>query len=92
MKIGDIVKDRLSHQYGIIVAKYKNSDFDWEIFALREPFIYGHIWQDCRKEKDLSLRSYEEYVKSLVNERVHKEMIDDLGFVSRLKLLFWRAK
>jgi len=90
MKIGDIVKDRITHQYGIIVSKYRTNNFDWEVFALQRKFIHGHIWQDCRKEKDLFLRSYKEYAKSLITDDVLEEMILELNFIQKLKLLFKR--
>ena len=92
MEIGDIIKDRITHQYGIIVAKYKNNNFDWEVFALKSLFIHGHVWQDCRKEKDLSLRSYKEYAKSLITDKVLKEMIKELSFMQKLKLLIRNLK
>ena len=81
MKIGDIVKDRVTHQYGVIIHKYDGScSFDWEIFALGKEFGHGHIWQDCRKKKDLSVRSQLEYANSLIL---------DLSFVNKIKLLFF---
>ena len=83
MKIGDVVKDRITSQYGVIVRKYDgSSSFDWEVLALGQKFVYGHIWVDCRKEKDLSLRSQLEYAKSVIS---------DLGFVDKIKLLFMRG-
>ena len=93
MKIGDVVKDKVTHQYGIIINKYKGSNhFDWEIFALKDKFVHGHVWQDCRKEKDLSLRSYEEYAKSLITDDVFTEIILDLSFIKKIKLLFMKVK
>ena len=92
MKIGDIVKDRITHQYGIIVHKYDGSNFDWEVFALERKFMHGHIWQDCRKTESLSLRSYKEYAKSLITDKVLKEMIKELSFMQKLKLLMRNLK
>jgi len=91
MKIGDIVKDRISHQYGIIVEEYNGSGhFDWEVFALKQKFIHGHIWKDCRKTKDLSLRTYKEYAKSLITDEVFREMAIELSFMQKVKLLLRR--
>ena len=80
MKIGDVVKDKITNQYGVIVRKYDGScSFDWEVLALGQKFVYGHIWVDCREEKDLSLRSRLE---------VTNYLILDLSFVDKIKLLF----
>ena len=89
-KVGDIIKDRISHQYGVIIKKYDGSNFDWEVFALKQKFTHGYIWQDCRKEKDLSLRSYKEYAKSLITDEVFKEIIAELSFIQKIKLLLNR--
>lgn len=90
IKIGSIVKDRITHQYCIIISKYKNSNFDWEVFSLQREFMYGKVRQDCRLESDLSLRSYEEYVKSLITDSIMREIIKKYSFITKIKLLFRR--
>ena len=85
MKIGDIVKDKVTNQYCIIVDKYKSSgSFDWEIFALGYKFAYGHIWQDCRKEEKLIKTTQLHYVQYLLNK--------ECTFWDKLKLLFKRLE
>jgi len=54
MKTGDIIFDKINKRKCIIVSKYKGKgNFDFEIFAIGSEFNYAHLYQDCRKRKDL---------------------------------------
>lgn len=60
-KEGDIVKDRKTKQLGIIVAPYEGNLWDWEVYAIKSPFVFGHVWQDCFEEQDLIHYEWKDY-------------------------------
>ena len=73
MKIGDIVKEKNNGRLGIIISKYDGHEFDWEVFAIKRKFGYGHTWQDCFKEEKLENYDWKDY---------------PITFFEKLKLLF----
>ena len=95
MKIGDVVKDKITDQYGLLVSKnpkISELSFEWEVLTLKGKFNYEHIWVDGRKEKDLSLRSHLEYAKSLITDEAHADIISDLSFINKIKILFMKGE
>ena len=67
MKPNDIVLVKGEEKLGIVVSKYKNNKFDWEVVCLKGRFSTS-CKQDCYYEADLKSYKWKAYPKTLLQK------------------------